>query len=190
MIRAWGNNIRAIPAYEKKNIAAELESQLNLLNEMNVIQRMNDLYAPAQLRIQEILQIAVDNVTEQSLQPLVNTYLLPTIAKTCPNISSAEPVYLLTATKLITEALKNLDFTNQKSLSGKIDELSYIEQAAAMNNGRHIKNPPRIPIFTVLCELNSSMIGYIKSNRLFSTSQNYELLYKLSVILSLSLIHI
>lgn len=76
---------------------------------------------------------------------------------------------------------------NTKSTHGKIDELTYIELSAAVANGRHVKNTPRIPIFSILYNLLTVISENIKNEELFCGPSKYQRYWDLLVIITAAL---
>ena len=108
--------------------------------------------------------------------------ILSTLSGHFKEVNSSESTYLFEVLSLLLKSIEELEFTQKKSTHGKISELSYLEQSAAIQNGRNIKNPPKIPIFGLLFNLKDFVLNALTTESLFSSEKIYKLYFKLYVI--------
>ena len=178
----WANNILNCMEYSEKNIVEKLYVFIKFFTDMGILEKINNLYAPATLKLQGALGIHDKQLTEETLSLTLNEYVLPTISKYSDKIKSPESLYLLSTLGLLLNSLNALKSINAKSTHGKIDELTYIELSAAAFNGRHLKNTPRIPIFCILYNISTVISENLKTKSLFCGSNQYQHYWDLLVI--------
>ncbi|QHS74848.1 AAA family ATPase midasin [Saccharomyces paradoxus] len=178
----WANNILNCMEYSEKNIVEKLYVFIKFFTDMGILEKINNLYAPATLKLQGALGIHDKQLTEETLSLTLNEYVLPTISKYSDKIKSPESLYLLSTLGLLLNSLNALKSINAKSTHGKIDELTYIELSAAAFNGRHLKNTPRIPIFCILYNISTVISENFKTKSLFCGSNQYQHYWDLLVI--------
>ncbi|CAI4046401.1 hypothetical protein N7582_003803 [Saccharomyces uvarum] len=186
-IGKWTNNISNSTEYSEKKIAEKLYLFITFLADMDILQKTNNLYMPANVKLQEALAVQGKKLTEEALLLTLNEYVLPTISKYCDKIKSPESLYLLSTLRLLLNSLSKMKSVNTKSTHGKIDELTYIELSAAVANGRHVKNTPRIPIFSILYNLLTVISENIKNEELFCGPSKYQRYWDLLVIITAAL---
>ncbi|CAI4046054.1 AAA family ATPase midasin SKDI_12G1560 [Saccharomyces kudriavzevii IFO 1802] len=179
----WSNNVLNCTEYSEKKIAEKLYTFITFLADMGILEKINNLYTPANLRLQEALGLQDKQLTEETISLTLNEYVLPTISKQSDKIKSPESLYLLSTLRLLLNSLSALKSVNVKSTHGKIDELTYIELSAAVFNGRHVKNTPRIPIFSILYNLSSVISENLKREGLFCGSNKFQRYWDLLVII-------
>ncbi|QID86702.1 AAA ATPase midasin [Saccharomyces pastorianus] len=186
-IGKWTNNISNNTEYSEQKIAEKLYVFITFLADMDILQKTNNLYIPANLKLKEALGVQAKQLTEEALLLTLNGYVLPTISKYCDEIRSPESLYLLSTLRLLLNSLSTMKSVNTKSTHGKIDELTYIELSAAVVNGRHVKNTPRIPIFSILYNLSNVISENIKNEELFCGPNKYQHYWDLLVIITAAL---
>ncbi|AJV76513.1 Mdn1p [Saccharomyces cerevisiae YJM450] len=178
----WANNVLNCTEYSEKKIAERLYVFITFLTDMGVLEKINNLYKPANLKFQKALGLHDKQLTEETVSLTLNEYVLPTVSKYSDKIKSPESLYLLSSLRLLLNSLNALKLINEKSTHGKIDELTYIELSAAAFNGRHLKNIPRIPIFCILYNILTVMSENLKTESLFCGSNQYQYYWDLLVI--------
>ncbi|EJS42740.1 mdn1p [Saccharomyces arboricola H-6] len=181
-VAKWTDNILNSVEYSEKKIAKQLHLFVTFLADMDILKNINSLYTPASLRLQEALGLQEKKLTEETVLLTLNEYVLPTVSKGLDIIKSPESLYLLSTLRLLLNSLSALKTINLKSTHGRIDELTYIELSAAVFNGRHVKNTPRIPIFSILYNLSTLISENIKTESLFFDSSKFQRYWDLLII--------
>lgn len=172
-IKPWVENLQNNHFFSEAPMAEKISLYNQFLLTLNVNQRMLCLTKPVQERIGDLLQLPLENCCTQTLLPTVNVYELPTVTKSCKKNIESESIYLMASLKILLECVHNLEYTNSKSLGGKLNELSYIEMSAAVANGRNIKCPPQIPIYMVLKNSVEFFLRLTSQGNLFEQSDFY-----------------
>lgn len=166
-IKQWADNARSNRFFTEASMAEKLSAYNEFLSSLNINQRVSYLLRPVQERLADLLQLPLESCLSQTLVPATNVYELPTTIISCSKNIESESIYLLASLKMLLQCLYDLKTTNDKSIGRKLNELSYIEMSAAVVNGRKIKTPPKIPIFTVLKNSVEFFLGLTSQGELF-----------------------
>ncbi|QLQ82398.1 hypothetical protein HG537_0H01600 [Torulaspora globosa] len=181
-IKPWVENLRRNRFFSEAPMAEKISVYNEFLLSLDVNQRMLYLLKPVQERIAHLLQLPLENCCSQTLLPTVNVYELPTVIKSCKKNIESESIYLMASLKILLECIHHLEYTNTKSVGGKLNELSYIEMSAAVANGRNIKFPPQIPIYLVLKESAEFFLRSFSQGNLFDQSDFYLFTWRFLII--------
>ncbi|AET39337.1 AAA family ATPase midasin Ecym_4273 [Eremothecium cymbalariae DBVPG len=180
-IELWNNNVLANKDFEEKDIVSKISAYHDFLNQFNIIENVKELYQSTSDKYHEDFQ-AIRFPINQTLLPVLNVYISDTLLAKSAISTSSETLYLYQLMEKLLFSVHSLQFTNKKSTHGKIHELSYLEQSAAVYNNRKIKNPPKIRIFELLLELNNFTQQCLTDIPLFDLPNVYNMLFKLYII--------
>lgn len=97
----------------------------------------------------------------QSLNPLWNAYVYDVLQGNIHFIPS-DVINLFQVLYDLSQAQNKLQVAEVKGVNGKINELSFIEQGAAVAKGRNLKNVPRLNIFSFLKDIHNFIYRSIK----------------------------
>lgn len=183
----WSENVNNNHSFGKGYMHKSINDYINFLANQNIISKMNEIEGKAEQNVYKILGFDQPDISLQSILPTLNTYILPVLRNISTAVDSSESLYLFTCLGTLMRLSERLQQANHISLNNKIDELNYLELSAAIFNGRHVKNAPRIPLFALLVNLIDFITRWIASGTLFEKKKLYKLLMKLLMILEASL---
>lgn len=181
MVELWMINVVQNRLFSEKRLATKIYDLLKTYGKSGILEKINNFYLPAEERLATILELPTSNVSEQSLFPLLNNYLLPSLVSQ-ENYALSEMIYLFSTAQILHTTIHLLKKTMERSLKTKLSGLSYVELSAAIVGGRNVKNPPRIPIFQVLQELSNQVWQILSHEKLFQRNKIFESLWKLLVL--------
>lgn len=181
-VEDWKNNVFSNKEFEERDTIERLASFFSFMVEVGVVDKLKDLYDCTSGKAMEVFQENNNYIIHQSIIPVLNVYILSTLSGHFKEVNSSESTYLFEVLSLLLKSIEELEFTQKKSTHGKISELSYLEQSAAIQNGRNIKTPPKIPIFGLLSNLKDFVLNALTTESLFSSEKIYKLYFKLYVI--------
>lgn len=178
---AWCENVVANRFFSDGVIAEKLCAYRNFLVNLNVEERLSAHLSPVGEKLSHLLHQKLV-AKPQTFLPALNVYELSIVDKDLPKNFKSESVYLLAALELLLECCSNLQYTTAKSKGGKLNDLSYIEMSAALENGRKLKNAPRIPIYRVLAGTIEFLSQQVSEGLLFHNSDLYHFVWNLLII--------
>ncbi|GAV53771.1 hypothetical protein ZYGR_0AK02730 [Zygosaccharomyces rouxii] len=181
-LEQWMKNVFENRQFSEQRVALEIYELLKTFNESDVVQKVNNMYSSADERVEKLLELPSSDISNQSLLPLLNTYLLPSILSAQAEEGASEIVYLFSTVEFLHKTINLLEETMEKAIKGKLSSLSYIELSAAVVGGRNVKNPPRIPIFQVLQDLTNRVWQIVNQEALFQRKSIFESLWKLLIL--------
>lgn len=181
-VEYWSSNLYHNESPNEIQSGNTIKNLYEFLIRTNVVNRVAEAYHPFLDGFSQICDNKFQNLGDQTLIPSLNPYLVSKIAENKSSLASAEPIYLLTLVRILSQCVSSLQKIETRSIGGKINELTYIELSAAMDMGRNIKQPPRIPIFSLLNKLALEVFESVKNNTLFSTANQYELFIEFIVV--------
>ncbi|GAV48858.1 hypothetical protein ZYGR_0N02630 [Zygosaccharomyces rouxii] len=181
-LEQWMGNVIQNRQFSEQRLASEICELLKTFDEEGIVRKVNSIYSSADERLLKILDHSPSDLSEQSLFPLLNTYLLPSVLPAQTTNGLSETVYLFSTVKFLHESINLLERTMEKAIKGKLSSLSYIELSATVVGGRNVKNPPRIPIYQVLQDLANKVCQIVGQETLFQRNDIFESLWKLLVL--------
>lgn len=119
-------------------------------------------YANAERIADSITGVQTNYAIHQSSNPLWNVHIFDTI-QSQKQFSPNEVNCFFQLLFDVLHGQKKLQEIELKGVNGKINELSHIEQGAAIANGRNLKNYPRLNIFSFLKEIHEFVLSSIKN---------------------------
>ncbi|CCH41350.1 Midasin [Wickerhamomyces ciferrii] len=118
----------------------------------------------------------------QSLNPGWNYYAIKRIQSNSL-IPLNEAISLIQVASDLSQIEKALQSAEVRGANGKLNELSFLEQGAALSSGRNMKNPPKVNVFNFLKEIYEFILGSFKNKdtlSLLSQSSCFEALLDLT----------
>lgn len=177
----WCRNISGNRFFEEGTIARKLCDYRAFLKRLGVEERFELLLAPAKEKLTRLLHMQSENCMSQTFLPTLNVYELTSVSNSFPQNFPSESIYLLSALELLLKCESDLGFTAAKAVGGKLSDLSYIEMSAAIESGRNIKTPPRIPIYKILEGILSAISRRVQEMDLFECSDLYLSVWKILI---------
>ncbi|CDK29573.1 unnamed protein product [Kuraishia capsulata CBS 1993] len=160
---------------------------IETLQQNDLAQPFFQLYSDA-LNKSETLKKDAETILYQSLNPLVNSYLVPLISELAPAITSSEPLYFYTLISRLSKNRRDLERHDSRSKVVKLSELTFIESSAAVANGRALKNIPKLNVFRLTMSLLEFLAEQVnlstREGSFFQSKGLYELLFRAQIILS------
>lgn len=186
-LEAWRDSICSSAEFDSqhKSFSNDLIVRLKFLEEEGILTSLSSMYYPVQNMINGANENVKNFVNYQSLNPLVNYYVHNFIAEEALFFDSPEPTFLFETVSGILESSSSLNHLEEKSMHGKISDLSYIERSAAFQLGRNIKKVPRLDIYRLVKSGNEFILKAFKSgakDMVFSSERLYRALFDLHVI--------
>lgn len=178
----WGKNIVNNRFFQEGSIAGKLCAYRTSLTNLRVEDRLDSLMIPTKERVSGLLRLNTESCNAQNYLPTLNVYELSTIEKALPQNFKLESIYLLAALELLLKCDSDLQYTSAKATGGKLNDLSYIEMSAALENGRNIKTPPRIPIYRVLKRTIEFLSQKVLEGELMKGFDFYQFVWKLLIV--------
>lgn len=175
----WEQNTVSISEYDEYNTVSNFSAYYKFLVEVGIFDKLKVFYNHIPFNTSEIFGNTNSFNIHQPLIPILNGFISYTLHKHGLTFLSSELIYLFELLDLAYSSFEKLEFANKKSTHGKINELTYLEQSSAVINGRNIQNPPKIPIYNFLLQLNNYVIHQLRSIKLFESNGAYKLLSKL-----------
>lgn len=182
MVQNWAQNVINSNIFEEKELIQKMSQTTNFLVDKYTLSQLKSLYEPLRNLSEQLISYPERFVVSQSLIPILNSYIKATLKRTNEFSVSSEAFYLFDMAWLAVNAANKLEFAKSRSLHGKANELTYLEQAAAVGFGRNVKNPPRIPIFNFLQTLLLTICKCFEPTALFSNENLYRLHFGLYII--------
>lgn len=182
LVTQWTENVRRNRFFTEALMAGKISDYNNFLSKLNLGQRLSVFVKPAQERLAHLLELPFGNLRSQTLLPTFNVYELPTIVKSSSENVKSDSIYLIASLRTLSQCLSDLEHTNAKSIGGKLNELSYIEMSAAVENGRNIKHTPKIPIYSVLRNSVEFLLRSVSEGQLFNEPDFYLFTWKFLII--------
>ena len=132
-LEAWRDSICSSAEFDSqhKSFSNDLIVRLKFLEEEGILTSLSSMYYPVQNMINGVNENVKNFVNYQSLNPLVNYYVHNFIAEEALFFDSPEPTFLFETVSGILESSSSLNHLEEKSMHGKISDLSYIERSAA-----------------------------------------------------------
>ncbi|AGO13937.1 AaceriAGR074Cp [[Ashbya] aceris (nom. inval.)] len=180
-ISHWKENVIASSLFEDKEVVARLDDLYHLLDSSNVLPKIKDIYAYATA---DILPSVNSNsfAVHQPFHPLLNAFIAARLQNASPNILSQDVHYFYQLVEMELQGNESLTQVERNALHGKLNQLTYLEQSAAVYQGRHIKNPPRVEVYTFLMQLRDFVHHVIINCGFCEYDGGYKLLHTLYVI--------
>ncbi|KAL3228604.1 Midasin [Nakaseomyces bracarensis] len=149
-IEYWQLNISNCSLfYNEKDIAHKTTQLVRLMSNTSIVRYH-----------EEFLQLG----QQLYLNPLINIYILPQLRENAIKISDVEILHLFSCLRLLSEMISSLDQLQRETTAAKTDEMNYLQLSAALFNGRYIKNPPSVPIFSILTKFQSYFISQFSND--------------------------
>ncbi|AMD18950.1 HBR049Cp [Eremothecium sinecaudum] len=179
MVNAWRKNVFANNDFEEREIVDSLAEFYNFLISSKIVDKMREIY----MKTDDDPYISTLNTfaLNQPLLTLLNVYNFANL-RDLPLSRSSESINLHQLLALLYFSIQRIEYTKKRSSYGKINELSYLEQSAAMANGREIKNGPKFPVFSLLIKLQQFVQNSLSKTPLFTHPNFYAMLIKLYLI--------
>lgn len=168
-----------------ENLSANLTKRVGYLVECGLMEKLSKIYTPVNDVVHEILGGASNFGSYQTIHPLFNDYIHTHLTLLYPYVDSSEPTFLFEVAAGILEASTSLSCLEEKSISGKISELSYIEKSAAFQLGRNIKKPPRLEVYQLVKKVSEFIhktFHNAAKKSIFSSVILYKSLFDLQII--------
>lgn len=125
---------------------------LNQFSDMGLTEALFDAYSKVSSNADVLAGTAVNFTTYQFLNPLWNAYVVHALSGGT-HVSASELIYLFEVSAKTLDSLEKLKVVELKGSNGKISELSYVEQNAAVVSGRNVKGAPRLNIYKLLKQI-------------------------------------
>lgn len=182
-VKAWAQNVQNNHSFETYSYFKQVNNFLAFLEQNNILSKLNDIEKLAEENIYQILQQSPSDISSQALLPTLNVYALPVLKERLENIDSSESLFLFSCLGGLMRISEKLQKANQRSLNAKIDELNYLELSAAVFNGRQIRNPPRIQLFSLLVNIVNFVMEEITRENILLHQHTYKLYMKLIILI-------
>lgn len=186
-VENWRDSVCSSTEFDSQHklFSNELIARLKLLEEQGILGRLSGMYSPVEKMINGVNESVRNFVIYQSLHPLTNYYYHNFISKEASFFDSPEPTLLFESAAGILESSNSLKNLEDKSMHGKISDLSYIERSAAFQLGRNIKKVPRLDIYRLVKSVTEFISRVFKSSSkdvIFSSERLYRALFDLYAI--------
>ena len=186
MSHVWQRNIENNRSFTEGNISSEVVRYIEFISQSRLLDTLCEIANTSDKLILGVLGTEARSKGYQSFLPLLNIYTLSDLRANFPYVDSSESLFLLICMRILMYTQLMLERANSRSLHVKLDELNYIEKAAALSNGRNVKPVPRIPIYTLLRNLCQALMGYIEDAAQFRHSDFGKRLFGMLVIIAAS----
>lgn len=170
----WEENIMNSSYFDEAQLVEKIGSYGRFLSEIGILDKFCHISQDYNLLVEGIFEKPNSFSGIQPLMPVVNTYALKGISQKFPNMLTSESIYLFEICRLLLHFVGALEASAKRAQHVKLSDLSYLEICAAHDQGRKIKNPPKIPIFEVLTRLKNHILEQICQLELFSLPKAYE----------------
>lgn len=182
-INGWTENVQNNHSFETSAFFVQINSFISFLEQNKVLSKINSIENIAEQNIYKIINQNASDVSSQALIPTLNVYTLPLLKQHLENIDSSESLFLFSCLGGLMRISECLQRANDRSINAKIDELNYLELSAAIFNGRQIRNPPRIQLFSLLVNIVNFVMQQITQKELLLHSSQYKLFMKLIILI-------
>ena len=173
-LKRWMVNVRNNHSFNSIEIQEQVEKYISFLKENKIISNLNDIELMMELPMHKILDLPEGKKSSQYINPILNIVIQKVLSNVLPNIDSSESVYLFSCFEILTRLTNRLQIVDERSKVMKMDELNYLELSAAVYNGRHVRNAPRIPLFQLLINIINFTMEYLTSERLYEKPVNFK----------------
>ncbi|KAH3671433.1 hypothetical protein WICMUC_004613 [Wickerhamomyces mucosus] len=159
----------------------DFTSFIKRFSELDVSKRLLDLYTSPGMKIDNLLSNKINFDVYQTLNPIWNIYIKSALEGSSRQ-SPSELIYFFELVGETFRAITKLSEIETRAIHGKISDLSYIEQGAAVFNGRSIRNSPRLNVFSLLKQVLDFILHSVKNfeiSEIISSTSVFESLYGL-----------
>ncbi|KAH3685853.1 hypothetical protein WICPIJ_003141 [Wickerhamomyces pijperi] len=142
----------------------QLNQSIADLSGFEVSKALLDLYQLPSTRADGLVTAAGGKLNldvHQSLNPLWNVYIQSTLTGSESVGSSLTHFFDLIST--IAKGLTQLSEIETRAIHGKVSDLTYLEQGAALSNGRNIRGAPKLNVFSLLKQTLEYLLSQVKS---------------------------
>ncbi|KAG0659837.1 hypothetical protein C6P45_001730 [Maudiozyma exigua] len=173
-LKRWTENIRNNHSFCTMVAYEQIEKYISFLKENNIISNLNDIEIKMELPMHKILDLPDRDESSQYMSPIVNVFIKKVLKNILPNMDSPESIYLFTCFEMLTRLTNRLQIVDERSKVMKMDELNYLELSAAVYNGRHVRNAPRIPLFQLLVNIINFTVQFLTAEQLYEKPSNFK----------------
>ncbi|SMN21636.1 similar to Saccharomyces cerevisiae YLR106C MDN1 Huge dynein-related AAA-type ATPase (midasin), forms extended pre-60S particle with the Rix1 complex (Rix1p-Ipi1p-Ipi3p) [Maudiozyma saulgeensis] len=178
-IKRWSRNVKNNHSFNTSAYHEAAAAFIFFLENKNIISKINEIQLKEDFSISKVLNSQEVSISSQYINPILNVFTLPVLKKILPNADSSESIYLFTCFAMLLKLSRQLQAADVKSKNSKIDELNYLELSAAIFNGRHVRNGPKIPLFALLVNVINYVTQYLQKGSLFEDPYVYKQFMKL-----------
>ncbi|AEY98895.1 FAGR074Cp [Eremothecium gossypii FDAG1] len=177
----WKSNVIASSLFEEKEAVIRLVDLYYMLESSNMLPKIKGIYASATA---DILPSFNSNsfAVHQPFHPLLNAQIASRLQDVSPNVVSQDVHYFYQLLEMEIQGRESLTQVERNALHGKLNQLTYLEQSAAVDQGRHIKNPPRVEVYTFLLQLRDFVHHAIVNSGFCEQQSGYRILHALYVV--------
>ncbi|KAG7889896.1 hypothetical protein KL936_002570 [Ogataea polymorpha] len=178
-VSALAANAARLPNFGHIRAALEqITGRLDFYRSLQLRPQISELYEAAQTN--KPIKVAV---AAQSLNPVLNAYILNGLAKQRPQLDSPEAIYFFHVVGMLYSAQEFLKKLHVRAENAKVTELTYLERSAAQAAGRTLKNVPRLNVYGLVLEIADFVLSELKqADCRWTFSGQFRSLFKLMFI--------
>lgn len=161
LLKDWANVVFSSSefAQSSKRYAEQLRDTLEYVEQTSLVDISLSVYSPVDVVANNIVQKNIAFTESQGFHFLTNIYIVASILKSHPAITTSESTMIFEVLREIVELKDIVSKIELNAMDKKVHELSFIEKSAASALGRQIKSPPKLELFRFVKLLQGFIIS-------------------------------